>query len=277
MRALTVSIVVVLAAGCSSPPALKTDAHKIELVRELQRAFSRSVENEKLAVLAVSDEDSTRFADASKKASADVDRLRAELRGLASDEERARLDAFDAAWAKVATLDAQLLKLATENANLKASALSNGQAMKDLEAVEAGFMALEDRTTDVARLRALSRAAAAALQVQALHAPHIDATTDAAMDALDAKVKAFEAEVDTVLAPGKRAPPRAEAEALAALRTAWDAYKADTAQVLALSRSNSNVKSLDLSLHEKVDATLACDASLAALAAQVHATPRATR
>lgn len=277
MRALTASLVVVLAAGCEGPPALKTDAHKIELVRELQRAFSRSVENEKLAVLAVSDADSVRFADASKKASADVDRLRAELRALASEEERARLDEFDAAWAKVAALDAQLLKLATENANLKASALSQGQAMKDLDAVEAGFAALEEKTTDVARLRTLGRAAVAALEVQALHAPHISATTDAEMDALDAKVKAREAEVDAVLAPGKKPPPKAEAETLAALGAAWTAYKADTEQVLKLSRSNSNLKSLDLSLHEKVDATLACDASLAALTAEVHAVPRATR
>lgn len=277
MRALTAALAVVLAAGCEGPPALKTDARKIELVRELQRALSRSVENEKLAVLAVSDEDSARFAGASKQAAAEVDRLRAELRALASEEERARLDDFDAAWAKAAALDAQLLKLATENANLKASALSQGQAMKDLEAVEAGFGALEDQTNDPPRLRALSRAARAALEVQALHAPHIDATTDATMDALDAKVHAREAEVDAVLAPGHKPPPKAEAAALATLGAAWAAYKADTAQVLALSRSNSNVKSLDLSLHDKVRATLACDASLDALAAQVHATPRATR
>lgn len=223
------------------------------------------MENEKLTVLSVSDADSTRFADASREAAADVDRLRGELRALASDDERASLDGFDAAWAKVTALDARLLKLATENANLKTSALSWGQAAADLAAMEDALAALEARTTDIARLRALSRAAVAALEVQALHAPHVAATSDAEMDALDARIHAYEAQVDEVLAPGKRPPPKAEAETQAALGAAWTAYKADTAQVLALSRSNSNVKSLDLSLHEKVDVTMACEASLAAL------------
>ena len=81
MRIVTIVASVLLAVSCA-PPALITDARKGEILLSLQRELARSVEGEKSAVLATSDEDSERFAAQSRKAAEQVDQLRVELRGL---------------------------------------------------------------------------------------------------------------------------------------------------------------------------------------------------
>jgi hypothetical protein len=175
----------------------------------------------------------------------------------------------------MAKLDAQLLTLATENANLKASALSAHRAAAALDEVEAAFTSVEEATDDPQRLRALSRAAVAAARVQTLHAPHIAAATSEEKAAIEIQVRALEAQVSAVVPAS--APAKAREAPLDALAAAWAAYQAVTDEVLTLSKSNSNRRSLDLSLNEKVEATRACDASLGALTAQLHAVPHATR
>ena len=56
--------------ACSQPPALVQDARKLELARTVQREMAASVEFEKSAVLAFTDEESGAFASMSAAASA---------------------------------------------------------------------------------------------------------------------------------------------------------------------------------------------------------------
>jgi hypothetical protein len=267
-----------LAAACSPPRPALAPLHKAELAAALQREFARSVEAEKSAVLATTDEESERFAAESRRASGEVDRIRGALRASATPEEKERLDAFDAAWAKVAAVDAQILPLAVANTNLKAARLSAGEATKALDTVLAGLAQLEAATSDPARLRELSAASVAALRVQALHAPHIASADAAEMTGQEARARELEEVVDRLLASyGKRPPPMSAAVAFAAALPAWADYQATTAKVFELSRANTNVRSFALSIREKVDASRACDAALAALVAQIHDAPNPTR
>ena len=229
-------------------------------------------------MLATSDEDSERFATQSRKAAEQVDRLRVELRGLLTSDEKGALDAFDAAWAKVGQVDARLLPLATANTNLKAAKLSANEAATALDVVLGALDAAQALSKDPARLRELSAASVAALRVQALHSPHIDSPDDAEMTALEAKAHALEQQVDLVLAPGPaRKTPAAETQALAPALQAWADYQALTEKIFVLSRQNTNVLSFAISIHEKSEATVACQAALQALAAQLHRGPTATR
>jgi hypothetical protein len=266
-------LVVVLLSACDREPSLLRQARKTEAVGELGRAFLRSVEAEKSAVLATSDEASERFAGESRQAAAEVERLTHVLEALVAQEGRGaeaeRLRAFSSAWRAVAAIDAQLLPLAVANTNLKAAHLSTHAGAAALERLTDVLQALEASARDPARLRALSRAAVAALTIQTLHAPHIAAAADAEMTALEGRIVALEMVVDGTLA----VEPSADGA-----RAAWAEYRAATAEVLRLSRENTNVRSFALSVHEKRDASLACEAALQALVTEVQAPgPQPTR
>jgi hypothetical protein len=244
---------------------LVTEARKAALLRSLQWELARSVEGEKSAVVATTDEESERFAAQSREAAQQVERARVELRTLVNAREKERLDAFDAAWAKVALIDARLLPLATANTNLKAAKLSANEATAALEVVLGALESAEAKTKDPARLRQLSAGKAAALRVQVLHAPHIASADDAEMTALEARARALEEQVDPLLPPDEP------------VRKAWADYRGDTERIFELSRQNTNVLSFSLSVHEKSDATRECGAALQALVDEAHHVPAATR
>lgn len=247
-------------AACSQPPALVTDARKLQLVTELQTELSRSLDREKAAVLASTDEESARFVSESRAASARVNALCKDLRPLATSAEVERLDAFEKAWARVEAVDTELLPLAAGNTNLKAARLSTHEAAAALDEVLTALLAAEAAAKDPVRLRQLSAAAVAALRIQTLHAPHIASADDAEMTAIEARVVQLEEQVDPVLSSA-----------------AWTRYKELTQKIFALSRENTNVRSFELSVHEKRDASRVAEEALQLLVKQVHDLPRATR
>jgi hypothetical protein len=273
MRSIVVASCALVMSSCSQPPALITDARKAELLRSLKGELDRSVETEKSAVLATTDEESARFAQESRQASEQVDRLRQELRPILIGEERTRLDTFEAAWAKVVAIDAKLLPLATANTNLKAARLAANEAAALLDVVLGALASAEAVTKDPVRLRELSAASVAALRIQVIHPPHIASAEDAQMTALEARAHEFELKVDQVLAK----PAGVETQALSAASQPWADYKRATETIFTLSRQNTNVFSYAISVHEKRDASLACDAALQALITHVHRGPTPTR
>ena len=66
-------------------------------------------------------------------------------------------------------------------------------------------------------------------------------------------------------------------KAAAAAVPAWSDYKALTARIFELSRANTNVRSFALSIREKVHATRACEAALAAFVDKLQEAPNPTR
>ena len=270
MRTLPASLLLlVLLPACDREPALLRQGRKAEAVGALSRAFLQSVEAEKSAVLATTDEESVRFADESRRAAARVEQVLPVLRALVAVDSREveaqRLEAFATAWAAVAAIDARLLPLAVANTNLQAAHLSTHQAAEALGTLVSLLQARAAEERDPDRLRVLARAEVAALTIQTLHPPHIASPSDPEMADLEARITGLAQVVDGVLA----APPegRWRTDAL----RAWREYQALTAEVLRLSRENTNVRSFALSVHEKREASTACDAALQALAAEVVA------
>lgn len=272
-------VLVVLLLSCSREPAMVRQARKAELAGALSRAFLKSVEAEKSAVLATTDEESERFASESRSAASEVGRLLRELEVLISGDarkpEKEKLEAFSAAWAKVAAIDAQLLPLAVANTNLKAAQLSSHEGAAAVERLVALLGALEARSKDPARIRRLAAAAVAALTIQTLHPPHIVSPDDAEMKALERRIQALSEKVDEVLK--REVGEGSEPEHGAALAS-WRDYQGTTAEVLRLSRQNTNVLSFSMSVHEKRDASVTAEVALLALISEVEVLgPRATR
>lgn len=279
-RTAVLSVVLALASGCGSEPALLRQAREEKLIAVIQQTLLASVEAEKSAVLATTDEESTSLADESKRLTTEIDRLRGELRPLiVADQNPAavkKLDAFDAAWADFVKIDQGLLALAVANTNLKAARLTAREGAAALDRFVAALTVLQSRAADPELIRALSRASVSALNVQALLLVHIPAPEAAEMTGLEQRMDTLSGEVDKALAQ-LGASGLASAEEMTTATAAWSEYRRILADVVRLSRQNTNVFSFDVSVHEKRTATRQCLAALGELAAVVESAAKPTR
>jgi hypothetical protein len=107
---------------------------KNEILSVMRLNLLRAAEAEKSAVLAVSDEESQRFADQARFAAAGVNEARKELFPLleldSSALERTRIAEFDRCWTEFEKLDQFILDLAVQNTNLHAMKLALTRAVR---------------------------------------------------------------------------------------------------------------------------------------------------
>ena len=240
---------------------------KIELISRMRANLLTSVDSEKSAVMADTDEASRAFADQSRQAADAVDRDRRELGLLVEKDHTERelelLREFDSCWAELRKIDQALLELAVENTNIKAANLSFGKgslAMKRFEEV----------LTDLKRSEPLSRkdnqiaelvwnALTAGLKIHYLQAPHIAAANDDQMDKMEAEIRQQNDVIKSSLSKLKLLVPKDKQASLGEAEAAYDELARVTAEVVNLSRQNTNIKSFELSLGRKRKVTAQCD------------------
>jgi len=241
-----------------------TTLRKGRLVADMRGDLFTAAEAEKNAVLADTDQASRDFA---QQARASRDKVAAGLKTLQdladSGPEGGLLRRFEEAFAEYRKADEEVLGLAVQNTNLKALALSFGPASAALDELGQALKPLQDGPND-RQARLALRAFSAALRIQALHAPHIMEKTDPRMDALERDMAGADAAVRAALAALGREP--AAARALAAYEGYWKL----TAEILGLSRRNTNVRSFALSLERKTRVLAACDEALRMLEENVR-------
>jgi hypothetical protein len=113
----------------------------------------------------------------------------------------------------------------------------------------------------------------AVLRLQATLAPHIAEESDAKMDALEAQMEGYDLEVRKDL-DGLAAlePPEGNADLQVAI-SSYARFGELRTRILALSRENTNVRSLALSLSEKRKVSLQCQDLLSRLQQAILAEP----
>ena len=186
----------------------------------------------------------------------DLELLRAALQSLGYSEDQRALDAFKTRLAEYRTLEDEILPLAVENTNLKAQRLSFGPSQEAAQAFSAAVEAAARGAKGGCGGDALGqRARAALLEIQVLQAPHIAEADDAAMTRIEARMKDLARAARTAL-DDLKAP-----DAVAA----FDRFITINDEIIALSRRNSNVRSLALSLGRKRMVTAECEDDLRAL------------
>jgi hypothetical protein len=241
-------------------------AQKLETLSTLRINFLKSIEAEKLAVMAETDEASLAFADESKKAAESVEADLKELSRLIAmhpaEDDLKLLEEFEAAWEQVRKIDRVILDLAVQNTNLKAFRLSFGKGREIVDCFENALNGLTRDVTDVRLVRAAADALSAELTILSLHAPHIVSPDDEAMNRIEQVIYAKEEVVQRSLENLARLAPADKEiyinEAVAADRE----FRAVTATVLKWSRENTNVNSLSISLDRKQKAVALCEALL---------------
>jgi len=273
--ALVLALVLLVVWHFHQDPAqqLASRTTRAEVVGRMQVALTAAAEAEKSAVLAVTDQDSQTYADQARAAAAEVERERQELAKLlatgGTQRERELLAQFSEAFVALQRVDDEVLRLAVKNTNLKAYDLLFGPAAVVLAEMDAALseVAARHAASPGARrvLLLTSDARIEVLRIQALLAPHIAEESDAKMDALEAAMTRDEATARKDL-EGLAALPRLAGDAgLAKAASSFARYGELKARILALSRENTNVRSLALSLNQKRRAMILCLDALGAL------------
>ena len=260
-----------LAAGCDVNRALKEQSEARRLSSDLLVQFTRAADAANRAVMADTDATSVEFAREAEQArtgvQSDVDALRPILQGLKFADEGRLLDQFVSRFAEYSALDRHVLELAVENTNLKAQRLSYAPAQEAADSLRDALGAVVAAAPANAwQVKALEASALASVrEIQALQAPHIADPDDNAMARLEQRMTGSEAAARRALAALAPLVQPASRPRLAAATQALDRFMALNAQIISLSRRNTNVRSLALSLNQKRPLIAACEESLRAL------------
>jgi hypothetical protein len=275
MPTLLTSIVVVLglALGCQGGRnfyAQRADSHRV--AADLRIQFNRAADASNRAVMADTDEASIAFARDAEKAlqlvDSDVAALMPLLHSLSFSQEIQFLEDFGKHFAQYRELDRTILALAVENTNLKAQDLAFGPARKAADNFRDSLdaVALKIPPRDRCKIEGLiAKAVLAVREIQVLYAPHIAEPSDAAMTNMEQEMASLDVTARGAVASLTEIVPRDVRPELSLALTALDRFKDYSRQIVALSRRNTNVRSLKLSLQNKPALTAACDESLRAL------------
>ena len=277
LRSLGVVVIVVagLSARCGDVnAALGQVSEARRLSADLLIEFTRAADAANRAVMADTDEMSIASAHDAELAKQivhkDVDALGPILRTLGYADESRLLRDFAIRFGDYETLDRRVLDLAVENTNLKAQRLSFGPAQAAADDFRDALEALVP-ARDEWRVKALAAGAVAAVrEIQALQAPHIAEPENASMTRLEQRMAAAEAVARRALETLAPLVTPASRPRLAAAATALDRFMGLNQEILALSRRNTNVRSLALSLDDKRKLTGPCEDSLRALQAAIN-------
>lgn len=255
--ALTLAGVVGMACGRSTA-ALTQLVEARRLTSELHVEFTKAAEASNRAVMADTDEASAAAAGEARRArqsvERDVEALAKTLESVGFNDDKRSLDAFTDRFTEYRRLDDEILPLAVENTNLKAQRLSFGPAQEAAESFRAALVARTAAGSCCGDAIA-NRARAALLEIQVLQAPHIAESDDAAMTRIESRMKELartaRAAIDELKAPAAAA--------------ALDRFMGINDEIVALSRRNSNVRSLALSLGRKRMVAAECEDDLRTL------------
>jgi hypothetical protein len=248
-------------------------AQRVDLVSRMQFALSSAAEAEKSAVMAITDRESKDFADQARAATAEVEQERRDLEELlktgGTPAEKGLLGQFSQAFTEFQSIDKDLLDLAVKNTNLKAYALAFGPAADALDEMNRALSRIIAAYADSPEAKKVMPLAFGAqidaLRIQTLLPPHIAEESDEKMDKLEALMAKGDAQVREDIEALKTFPSLSTDADLAKAAQSYARFGKIRVEILKLSRENTNVRSLAISLNQKRKVTLLCQGALSAL------------
>ena len=256
-------------------------AKRVDLVARMRLTLASASEAEKSAVLAVTDQDSQTFADQARAATAEVELERKELGELlaagGTRGEKDLLAQFSKVFTDFQRIDNDLLVLAVKNTNIKAYGLAFGpaaDALKEMDTALSSLVAKSAGSPEAGNVTSLAFGAqTAALRIQTLLAPHIAEESDKKMDELEALMTKEDQDVrkdlDGLVSLQKlHGDPDLETAA-----SDYARFSEVRGRILALSRENTNVRSLAMSLGQKRKVLFLCQDALSALQQAIQEEP----
>ncbi len=257
---------------------LESELKKIQIVSSLRIHLLEAIEAEKNAVLAITDEASKKYADEARTTSNKAEDARRNLATIiqqaGTSKERETFAEFNSCWTEFGKLDEEILELATQNSNLKAQKLSSTRFQSEVAVFEKSLRSLIQKDMRHNRPTLISlhsyEALTAVLHLFALHKTHIEESDDKEMDRIELKMKDYLDAAGKALRALRSMP---ELKGSAELVNAESAYKriaGINAEVVRLSRLNTNIKSSELSLGKKRLISAKCQEILGALQEEIE-------
>lgn len=261
--------------------ALASKASRVDLVARMQLDLASASEAEKSAVLAITDQDSQTYADQARAATAQVVQEQHDLSALlakgGAEREQDLLSQFSKVFADLQRVDNDVLVLAVQNTNLKAYSLLFGPAADTQARIDAALARTVAKYADTADAKQVLPLAYDArlgvLRIQALLAPHIAEESDAKMDQMEAVMTREETQTRKDLAALAGLSKLVSDPDLSDATASFAHYSELKARILPLSRENTNVRSLALSLNQKRKAMIVCLDALNALKQEILSEP----
>lgn len=261
----------VLLMGCDTNPLFQQQSEARRMASDILVEFTKASDAANRSVMADTDEASVAFAGEAEAAKQAVEKDMASLKplldSLGYSQEAALLGEFGRVFTEYQVLDRTILELSVQNTNLKAQHLSFVEAGEAAGAFREAVEAVTPlNTKDQWMVKALSATAVLAVRdIQVLQASHIAERSETAMTGIEQRMATAEstgrgalAALAPIVHPDSR--PR-----LALASAALDRFMGVNTRILPLSRRNTNVRSLALSLSEKGKLTAAGEASLRSL------------
>jgi hypothetical protein len=264
--ATTACLAAITVTACGGSAAVlnqQAEAHRLSA--DLRVQFARAADASNRAVMADTDDASSSAAheagQATQSVQHDSETLRTLLQDLGDRDELAQLDRFKARFDEYRKLDETILPLAIENTNIKAQRLAFGPAQDAVTALRQSLAQAAPFATanNAAAADALvAKATAAALEIQVIEARHIAESDEAAMSRMEAAMQASGTASRRAIESLRTLLPAAAGPALAAAAASLDQLIAANVAIISLSRRNSNVRSLSLSLGRKRTVSAEC-------------------
>jgi hypothetical protein len=197
----------------------------------------------------------------------DIDALKPLLERLKYSAEGRLLQEFVNRFTEYRELDRRILDLAVENTNLKAQRLSFGPAQEAADSFRDSLRSVAPLVpADKWRVEALVATAVATVrEIQVLEAPHIADADDEVMARMEKSMGTSEAAARNALKTLSTLVETKSQSRVASATAALDRFMALNQQIISLSRRNTNVRSLALSLNQKRMITPECENALHAL------------
>jgi hypothetical protein len=268
-----VCLAAAVATGCGEDvnTVLEKASRARQSASDLLVDFTKAADAANRAVMAETDEASVTFAKEAEQATEAVEKdagaLGPILQNLHYADETRLLNEFKSRFAEYRALDRRILDLAVENTNLKAQRLSYGPAQEAADAFRDALKTLVPSSPAEAwHVQALAATAVKTVrEIQVLQAPHIADADVAVMTRMEKEMATSEMTARDALDRLRPLVGPASAKQVAAASAALDRFMGLNAEIIALSRRNTNVRSLALSLDQKREIVVKCEESLRAL------------
>ena len=259
--------------GHRSVEQLALKARRVDIVARMRLNLASASEAEKSAVMAITDQDSKTFADQANAATLEVERENIELGELlakgGTQNERDLLVQFFRVFTELQRIDSNLLVLAIKNTNIKAYGLAYGPAADALKEMDSTLSSLVAKSASSQKARNVTllacNAQIAALRIQTLLAPHIAEESEKKMNELEAQMTREDQEVRKDLGGLVTIKELHGNPDLEIALSNYSRFSEIRVRILALSRENSNVQSLIISLGQKRKVLFLCQDVLSAL------------
>jgi hypothetical protein len=271
----TVALALCLAASAcrkAPDPPFTQLAEARRLADDLRLQLAKASDASDRAVMAETDEESMTYARQAEQAAGAIESraatISARLQSLGYAPELRAVQEFTDRFAAYRKLDHDLLDLAVQNTNLKAQRLSFGPVRQTADAFRDDLQGAVTLAPAKDRCRVdglVARAELAVREIQILQAPHIAEPDEAAMTKIEAQMTERSAAARKALEGLGAGASAAMAKQLEAASLALGRFDKLSAELVALSRRNSNVRSLTLALRRAPELVAACDGSLAVL------------